>query len=116
MLRLMAMAGMVAALAVGGTAALAGGGALAAEDGPGSAATGRALAAELCADCHVVLPDQPVGDFPEGPDLIERMGDPGVTEMALRSYLQTSHPVMPNIRLSREQTDDLVAYLLTLKR
>jgi hypothetical protein len=29
--------------------------------------------------------------------------------------LQTSHPVMPNIRLTPEQIDDVVGYLLSLK-
>lgn len=49
------------------------------------------------------------------PDPTERVRDPAITELALRSYLRTSHPVMPNIRLTEEQTDDIVAYLLSLK-
>jgi hypothetical protein len=35
--------------------------------------------------------------------------------LALRSYLQTSHPVMPNIMVNRQQADDIIAYLLTFK-
>lgn len=86
----------------------------AAEDGPGSPGFGRQLTLEICGECHRVAANQtPVEDV--APDLTERMRDPGITELALRGYLRTSHPVMPNIRLTREQTDDVVAYLLTLK-
>ena len=50
-----------------------------------------------------------------GPNLVERVRDPEITELALRSYLQTTHPVMPNIMLNQEQADDIIAYLLTFK-
>lgn len=112
----MMRSGFAAALLTAGLAGLAlAGPALAAADGPGDPAYGRRLALDLCADCHVVTRDGDAGGG-AGPDLVERMRDPGVTEMALRSYLQTSHPVMPNIRLTREQTDDIVAYLVSLSR
>lgn len=91
------------------------GGALAATDGPGNPAYGRRLANDFCGECHVVSPDQENSGKWPAPNLVERMRDPAVTEMALRSYLVTSHPLMPNVRLSQEQTDDVVAYLLTLK-
>lgn len=97
------------------TAGIAGA-AFAAADGPGDPGYGRRLALDLCSDCHVVSPDGERSGGGAGPDLVDRMRDPGVTEMALRSYLQTSHPVMPNIRLTREQTDDIVAYLVSLSR
>ncbi len=97
-----------------------------APDGSASAVDGRSLALALCGDCHIVAPGQPAGPDglsgpnlagPDlaGPDLFERMQDPAMTELALRSYLRTSHPLMPNIRLTRGETDDIVAYLLTLK-
>lgn len=92
-----------------------------APDGSASAVDGRSLALALCGDCHIVAPGQPTGpgglsssDL-AGPDLAKRMQDPAMTELALRSYLRTSHPLMPNIRLTRAETDDIVAYLLTLK-
>jgi mono/diheme cytochrome c family protein len=88
--------------------------ALAATDSPGNPGYGRGLANDLCGDCHVVSPDQDSGKRP-GPNLVERARDPEITEMALRSYLQTSHPVMPNIMVNRQQADDIIAYLLTFK-
>ncbi|ALG75368.1 hypothetical protein VY88_25275 [Azospirillum thiophilum] len=100
-------------------------------DGSASAVDGRSLALALCGDCHIVAPGRttgpdglsgpdpagpdPAGSDLAGPDLVERMQDPAMTELALRSYLRTSHPLMPNIRLTRGETDDIVAYLLTLK-
>lgn len=97
----------------------------AATDGPGNPGYGRQEAETLCGDCHRVSPTQGKGDrTPKppamaedsiAPDLTERVRDPAITEMALRSYLRTSHPIMPNIRLTEEQTDDIVAYLLSLK-
>jgi hypothetical protein len=50
-----------------------------------------------------------------GPDLMERVRQPEITELALRSYLRTTHPVMPNIMLKQEQADDIIAYLMTFK-
>lgn len=94
---------------------VAGAAALAATDGPGHPAFGRRLADDLCSECHVLSPDQDhPGRWP-APDLTVRMRDPAITETALRSYLQTSHTRMPNIMLNQEQTDDIIAYLLSLK-
>ena len=101
--------------------ALASAAALAAtSDGPGSPGYGRQLTEDICGECHRVSADRsakppPMQEDLAAPDLTERMRAPGVNEMALRSYLQTSHPVMPNIRLTPEQADDIIAYLMTLK-
>lgn len=90
-------------------------------DGPGSVGYGRRLAEEICGECHRVTAGKPAKPPPmeedaTAPDLTERMTDPAMTELALRSYLRTSHPLMPNIRLTPDETDDIVAYLMTLKR
>ncbi|UEM07870.1 cytochrome c (plasmid) [Skermanella rosea] len=80
----------------------------------GSQVRGRERADQLCGDCHVVAPGRE-GSRSLGPNLVEYVRDPAITEMALRSYLQTSHPVMPNVMLDRNDTDDIVAYLLAQK-
>ena len=92
----------------------------AATDGPGNPGYGRQEAETLCGDCHRVSRDRApkppaMAEDSIAPDLTERVRDPAITELALRSYLRTSHPIMPNIRLTEEQTDDIVAYLLSLK-
>ena len=106
--RMLLMAGML-------VMATPGAGALAATDGPGSPVYGRGLAVDLCGDCHIVSPDQSPDGMRPGPDLMERVGAPEITELALRSYLRTTHPVMPNIMLTQEQADDIIAYLMTFK-
>jgi mono/diheme cytochrome c family protein len=89
--------------------------AFAANDSVGNPGFGKGLANQLCGDCHIVSPDQQFSGGRLGPNLVERARDPGITELALRSYMQTTHPVMPNIMLSQQQTDDIIAYLLTFK-
>ena len=58
----------------------------AANDGLGNPGFGRGLANELCGDCHIVSPDQQFSGGRLGPNLVERVRDPEITELALRSY------------------------------
>jgi mono/diheme cytochrome c family protein len=90
------------------------GGPAAAQDLPGDPAGGADLAREVCAECHLVSEDQMV-DPGVGPSLLEVAEHPATTEMSLRAFLQTPHPTMPNLILSPEETDDIIAYLLALK-
>ena len=41
--------------------------------------------------------------------------DPAATGAALRAFLRTPHAAMPDLRLTSDQTDDVVAYILSLK-
>jgi mono/diheme cytochrome c family protein len=84
-------------------------------DSPASNQFGQQVTRTLCGDCHIVSRDQSRSGNSLASDLVEYMQEPAITELALRSYLQTSHPVMPNIRLTPEQIDDVVGYLLSLK-
>ena len=38
------------------------------------------------------------------------------TPMSLRAFLQTPHSRMPDLRLSRDEIDNLTAYILSLRR
>ena len=40
---------------------------------------------------------------------------PSTTPIALRVYLQTPHARMPDLHLSRDETDNLIAYILSLR-
>lgn len=91
----------------------AGGGAVAQQIG--DPAAGRRLAETWCANCHVIGPGAsgPASDaVPTFPG-VARM--PSTTAMALRVFLQTPHSRMPDIQLSREQMDDVIAYILSLR-
>jgi mono/diheme cytochrome c family protein len=37
------------------------------------------------------------------------------TALSLQAFLQTSHHNMPDWRLTRQQVDDVVAYIVTLR-
>jgi mono/diheme cytochrome c family protein len=93
---------------------LATSGAAAAQDLPGDPAAGANLAREVCAECHVVAEDQLI-DPGAGPSFFEVVEHPGTTELSLRAFLQTPHATMPNLMLTPQETDDIIAYLLELK-
>ena len=79
----------------------------------GNAKSGRALAKAWCAECHRVKSDTPsraVADFMDVANL------PSTTTLSLRVFLQTSHKDMPNLTLKPTESDDVIAYILSLKR
>ncbi len=79
-----------------------------------SAASGHKLAEAWCTTCHAIEADA-TGARHAGPDFIKVANLPSTTELALKVFLRTSHPSMPNIVLTAKQTDDLVNYILSLK-
>ena len=84
-------------------------------DLPGDAARGRDIALEWCTECHQVVPDVRQPSVTDAPPFQAVADDPAVTETALRAFLQTPHTGMPDIRPTPQQTDDLIAYILSLK-
>lgn len=76
---------------------------------------GRRVAETWCANCHVVGPGArgPVGDAAPPFDAVARM--PSTTEMSLRVFLQTPHSRMPDYRLSQQELDGVVAWILAMK-
>lgn len=84
--------------------------------GLGNADDGFAYAHAHCAECHGV--ESAADDFSpnvDAPDFSEVANTPGMTERALRVWLQTSHPTMPNFIIPANVRDDLVAYIMSLK-
>jgi cytochrome c len=80
----------------------------------GDPEAGGRLAREVCAACHVVSDDQMI-DPGIGPWFIDVAQHPATTALSLRAFLQTPHANMPDLILTREETDDIIAYILTLK-
>jgi mono/diheme cytochrome c family protein len=83
----------------------------------GDVGEGLALARRVCSSCHVVERGQatlfPTG--PEGPTFHAIANTPGMTAIALRVALQTSHRTMPNLMFEAREMNDLSAYILSLK-
>ena len=87
-----------------------------AQDVPGNAEAGREYAREVCSPCHAVTAGQAAQrTIAIGPDFQTIANTSGMTAMALRAFLQTPHPKMPNLILTPEQSVDVIAFVLSLR-
>jgi len=96
-----------------GLLAAAGAGAGAKESG--DVAQGQHLARTWCAACHVVEPTQRNGGATGVPTFAAIAQMPSTTTLSLHAFLQTTHGRMPDFQLSRDEIDDVSAYILSLK-
>lgn len=78
----------------------------------GDAARGQALANTWCASCHLVDPNGTGKDTAPPFPQIAKQGLPDQDEA--RAFVTAPHPPMPNFDLTRDQIDDIVAYLNSL--
>ena len=76
---------------------------------------GAAYAEQVCVACHAVLAGETYSPLPEATPFQTVANAPGMTEMALTVWLQTSHPTMPNIILEQDDLRNVVAYIRSLK-
>ena len=75
---------------------------------------GRVIAERWCATCHVVGHGRAGSDaVPSFPTIASR---PGANEDTLHRALGDPHPRMPDPNLTNREIDDVVAYILSLKR
>ena len=81
----------------------------------GDAKSGLAYAEGVCAECHAVKKGQRVSPHERAPAFEVVANSRGMTEMALRVWFQSPHPSMPNLRLTEKLSDDLIAYIMSLK-
>jgi mono/diheme cytochrome c family protein len=80
----------------------------------GDTMAGRRLVETQCRACHdgegsLSTPHQ-------GPSLRAVAAMPSTTSMSLHAFLLTPHAKMPDYRLTSEEIDDVVAYILSLRR
>jgi mono/diheme cytochrome c family protein len=87
----------------------------AAAQAQGDTAVGRTIAETWCSACHVVTPTQAQGASTGAPPFQAIAAQTAITPMALRAFLQTPHHRMPDLQLSRDQIDDVSAYILSLR-
>jgi mono/diheme cytochrome c family protein len=83
--------------------------------GSGNISSGRQIAATICSNCHEIGPTA----YPKtviGPKFDDIANLPSTTAISLKVFLRSSHNLMPNFILSRDDTDDVIAYILSLKR
>ena len=81
-----------------------------------SPTNGRALAAKLCAGCHLVGPDAK-GPVPDGvPSFMAIAARPDSDERRIQAALiSVPHPLMPSPPLDSRQMADVASYILTLR-
>ncbi len=82
----------------------------------GDRVAGKAFALSFCVECHFVADEQVQFPSFDAPPFLEIAAEPSVTELSLRVFLRTPHNRMPDIILTPTQTDDVIAYILSLGR
>jgi mono/diheme cytochrome c family protein len=82
------------------------------EGDPGS---GRLLATRLCSSCHRVLP-MTLSDRADPPSFQSIADLPSTTGISLNAFLHSNHRNMPDFVLSSAVSNDLIAYILSLKQ
>lgn len=81
----------------------------------GDTAAGKRFAQSECSGCHGIDPSERSRNR-AAPSFADIAASPGLTATAIRVWLQTPHTRMPNISLGAEDKDNVIAYLLSLKR
>ena len=104
------------AVAVVGCWLLGGYPALVAAQETGDIPAGRRLAETWCSACHVVGPSQQRGTSNGAPTFAAIARMKSTTSLSLHAFLQTPHDRMPDLNLSRDEIDNLVAYILNLRQ
>ena len=52
----------------------------------------------------------------EAPSFTTVASTPGMTAIALNVFFQTPHKAMPNLILKTEQKNDIISYIISLKK
>ena len=79
----------------------------------GDPIAGGALAKQWCVACHDIGHGRTVKDG--APSFVSVASRLDLNPATLKTWLADPHPPMPKLSLSRQEIDDLVAYILSLK-
>ena len=82
----------------------------------GDPKAGLSYADQVCSECHAVRGGQRVSPHGRAPSFELVANAQGMTATALRVWFDSPHPSMPDLLLSEKQSDDLIAYILSLKK
>jgi mono/diheme cytochrome c family protein len=76
---------------------------------------GHRLADAWCKECHAIEVTAARGAT-AAMAFAEIANQPSTTALSVKVFLRTSHRTMPNLVILPEQAEDLVSYILSLKR
>lgn len=79
----------------------------------GSTSAGRDYAQRVCAACHEIEKGT-AALFTDVPSFQEIADTQGMSPRALRVWLQTSHPNMPDLIIPPDDMDNVIAYIMSL--
>ena len=82
---------------------------------PGDPVAGGAFAEKVCAECHTVTVDGGPSPYRYAPRFADVAKQPSTTAISLRVFLRSTHDRMPDLVLTTEERDNLIAYILSLK-
>ena len=82
----------------------------------GDADKGLSYAGQACAHCHAVRKGDAFSPHPRAPSFEAIANTAGVTGISLAAALRSSHENMPGFVLSVAEKDNVIAYILSLKR
>ena len=80
----------------------------------GDVNSGKSFAATNCAECHAIEGKNAISPNPDAPSFYAVSAMPSTTRMSLEVWMKSTHPTMPNLILSAEEIDNVVAYILSL--
>lgn len=81
----------------------------------GDADEGQRFAREVCVACHAVERGDKIMSLVGAPPFQLVAADPAASEISLRVFLRSPHETMPDLVLSDEEMDDVIAYILSLR-
>jgi mono/diheme cytochrome c family protein len=82
----------------------------------GDSERGREAAERACMSCHAASRSGPPGLTDLAPDFTSIAALPSTTPVSLRVFLQTPHQRLPSNILSPTEINDVVAYIMSLRR
>jgi mono/diheme cytochrome c family protein len=76
---------------------------------------GRQVAMEICSSCHQIAEGQ-AALRQNAPSFMAIASLPSTTALSLKVFLRSNHKEMPNLIVAEKDTDDVIDYILSLKR
>jgi mono/diheme cytochrome c family protein len=76
---------------------------------------GIVIARESCSECHTVERARTISPNPGAPSFERIANTPGMGDLALLAFLYTPHREMPNIVLTHQEADDIIAYIRSMR-
>jgi len=83
---------------------------------PGNPAAGRSVAQRACAQCHVIGQSERQAAVNGVPTFVGLARDRSMTTARLQGFMQAPHPPMPDLALTRQEINDVTAYIVSLRK